>query len=294
MIRDIPTVKSYRFTKMNRGPFIIIFFESENIENKNLFFSCRRISEEFNDVPIYRYNWKDFIRKYPNEIRSCNDILIIERGKDNRIENYINDTETKKIFKCVKNQRYEYLKLNNIEYKNGKRYSVPKFKPLHYKYKNSDVNTKKYIENDQSEYEFPNSTAVYPSLKYIEKKKRAAEIRTKRNLDSLSESSWNLYRKQPKSRVAEISEKATLYDCIPNLKFKTSKIINNPIVLNLNENNISISDSSYNQDISFSQKTYSKEMIQKSNPIKSNEFGNKDIKLNDYKNIKLKLSRTIM
>lgn len=166
MIRDFPNVFSYRLYKNRRGPFVIIFFNDGDDLNKQFFFQIRKIAIKYNELPIFRFNWEEFRKKYPNEINSPNKMLIIGNGKIIEVVETQNSNMIENIFIYIIKKRLEYVKQTNKKFIYGRRYTLPTFVPSSYIYKNIDPQ-KPYIENDGSEYIFPNSTAVYPSKKYL-------------------------------------------------------------------------------------------------------------------------------
>lgn len=171
MIFDIPKFKHFSIYKQNRGPFIIIFYEPENSENKHIYFQIRKLSEKYKEIPILRFNFDDIKNKYLLEIECSNDILIIEKGRKNRIEKFINVENILNIFKYVKDKRLEYIKTTDKQYKNNLRKMLKPFKPR----KLNDKDTKnliKDVENDESEYIFPNSTGLCNNEKYSENIKK--------------------------------------------------------------------------------------------------------------------------
>lgn len=166
MIRDIPTTKSFMRYKGARGPFIMIFYYPIDELNKELYFQFRKLSHEYPEVPILRFDWKEFIELYPEEIESYNHVLISERKMMDKIIFPSDFNLIHQIIISVKDKRLEYAKLTNKKIKNGIKKRLKKYRPHSYRFKGTD-NSKIYVENDQSEYMFPNSTAVYPTEKYL-------------------------------------------------------------------------------------------------------------------------------
>lgn len=170
MIYDNPQVKSYIQYKKKRGPFIFIFYYPYDIKNKEIFFECRKISEEMKQVPIFRFDYKDFTSKYKSEIKSHNDILIIEKDKSNIIESYTNYQNLYKLFEYIADKRLKYKNSSQMQFINKYRFTDCQYVPLCLSLKGM-FPTKKYIENDEIEYIFPNSYAMYPNEQYLEKQR---------------------------------------------------------------------------------------------------------------------------
>lgn len=223
MIYDIPTVKSYIAYKRNRGPFVIIFFYPDEFENKNLFFKVRKISEIYKGVPVLRFYWIDFIKEFPFEIESYNYIYIIEKNKKINVQKYIDDTNIYSIFKYANNKYLEYKKSTNKSYITLRRKTLKPFRPTCFQWKNSRK-TKQYIENDESEYTFPNSTAVFPHKRYIENQKKIAVLnKINRNMNK------NIKLKQISNNSTFIRQTSVNDQEINNLFFGVSE--SNQIIL---------------------------------------------------------------
>lgn len=169
MIFDLLSISLYGTYKKQIGPFIIIFYNPLDNENKELFFKLRRVSEEYKDVPVFRFKYDLFIERHPSQIESHNDILIIEKDKNNRLEKCFDQENIEKIFQCVRHQRLEYKKATNKDYKNNKRLKMRRYKPFCFQYRCKFPNII-FKDNDESEYPFPNSTVVFENREYMEKK----------------------------------------------------------------------------------------------------------------------------
>lgn len=174
MIWDLPKVTLYSRYKLLQGPFVIVFYEEEKL-NKALYFKMRKMANKYKELPILRFHWREFKNRYPNEIDSYNKILIIEKGESNpcKIPNNLKKIEF--IFKNLSEKRLEYKIQTNKHYKNNIKKRLEFFHPKIYKCADKQ---KPFIDNDESEYKFPNSTAAYPSEKYLVSKKKEYLKRT--------------------------------------------------------------------------------------------------------------------
>lgn len=169
MIFDIPNVKSYNVYKSRNGPFICIFYYPYDLKNKEIFFKLRRISEIYKDVPVLRFDFVVFFTKYPLEIESYNDMLIIEKSKINKIEKCIDEDNILNIFEYARNRRKDIFKITNKTYRTETRTKLRRYVPFYFQSKGA-IPFIKFIDNDESEYMFPNSHAILNNKEYIKNK----------------------------------------------------------------------------------------------------------------------------
>lgn len=262
MIRDIPLTITFRQYKKHRGPFIFVFYYPEDEINKQIYQTIRKISTFYNDVPVFRFNYKEFIKMFPDEIKDHNDILVLEKYYLNRNYRFIDEKTTQTIFESVRIQRYEYKKETCVAYKTQKRKKLYPYMPLYgksispYKFLNN-------IEEINEQYQFPNSTALHDRKKYYRKIKqqfiRCKNLKISEGLDSKDLISMNtkynkLIDKIPKknkiikktcykvsddNKIIIISkDKKILEDCESNEKNslieQTNSIINNSLTFRQN------------------------------------------------------------
>lgn len=205
MIYDITPVQKYKNYKAQRGPFILIFYKPDEPENKKNYFKLQNISQKYPDIPFLRFDWSDFILNYPNEMQTYEDILIIERLKPTKTENIQNSKQIIKLIKSIRAKRFEYCKNNRYFQFSENRKKMRPWYPYSRLFK-----AKQYIngfeDNDESEYIFPNSTALSKNeefLKIINQRnsqnnlKRSQNRYIRRNMKNMTSPKTSLIDKSP-------------------------------------------------------------------------------------------------
>lgn len=155
MIYDIITVNSYLTYKKHRGPFVFIFYKPNDQVNKKIFLKLREITNEFYDVPLMRFDWNNFKKRFPKESKNHNDILVIEKEKLNYYESTTNIYKMRQILKYVSERRSQLRRQHNGEFAKGIRKKPGKWSPYARMYSNSKTGENQ-LEIDHCKYKFPN------------------------------------------------------------------------------------------------------------------------------------------
>lgn len=118
-ICDIFRFKIYR---LYSGPFCLFFFnqydgEVKDIENIALIKSIQLLEVEYKDIPLLAFEYNTFMKIHPNLIKSCLDILIIQKGENNILFEKPEKDNLKIIFDKVRQTRLNRLKIENKEFK---------------------------------------------------------------------------------------------------------------------------------------------------------------------------------
>lgn len=163
MICDIQNVNQYLDFIKTYGPYCIIFYNPGNSQNFDLYLNLKKFEFEFRDVPIIRFHFEEFQKKYPSEgVESSEDVLIVELNKPNLIEKSLSFQNIRNFLTRIRNERY------NAQIKNTKR--IPRKRRIRTWWAYSRKHNYSFllegrIENAVTMYKFPNFTACLSSLK---------------------------------------------------------------------------------------------------------------------------------
>lgn len=104
MICDIAKTVSYMFYRSFSGPFLITFYHNDETRNNfNLYKILKKYEKYFNDIPILRFDYDEFVSIYPNEnVTSPNHFLIIEKNEKNIIYEFRDENLYLEILKSVR------------------------------------------------------------------------------------------------------------------------------------------------------------------------------------------------
>lgn len=175
MICDIPNTINFIQYKKYKGPFCIIFYQKDNDENKKLYLFLKSVEEKINDIAIIRFNFNEFKTFFPKEeLISPNQILIIEKDRNNRI------IENKNYYDILENlQKLSKIKFTQRKHiGGGLTLSVIKRKPwsIHIGALRRSILNKITSIDAEKLYDFPNITALIPSIQRKPKIKEPCQI----------------------------------------------------------------------------------------------------------------------
>lgn len=171
MICDIFSIKNFHYYKSREGPFVVTFYHND-ISNNNykLYSHLKKLERKFNTLPIIRFDYTSFIKKFSKiKIPSPNHLMVIE-GKE--LYKFYETTDLMSIEKILD----EVLRLKIVnKFKNNK---IDKIESIRLKpwFINSTHFTHSDMKNildltAEMQYKFPNITAFKFLTKNIKKKK---------------------------------------------------------------------------------------------------------------------------
>lgn len=174
MIFDIPNAHRLWIYKNSPGPFCIVFYEENNPKNKEFYFLLKEILKNFKHIPFLRIEYSDFKRNFPSEkVTSANQILIIEKKKESRIENTDDYQKIPEILKNVSDIISEKRTLRNAEFRKKKKFRI--WAPNGHSLKISEISQIDH-QNPDSLYEFPNISSNLGKLRFFKKRMKKTQI----------------------------------------------------------------------------------------------------------------------
>lgn len=169
MIFDTTNAKKYLMYRSRPGPFCLIFYQEKNDRNKELYTYLKSILQEFHYLPFLRFHFENFTNLYPKKnVISPNHMLIIEKGKEDIIEDLSDFSKILPILQKLRNNLLKKVKEINLYRKKMK--SLAKWAPNCHKLK---VSTFLQLDEEDADsmYEFPNKTAQLPTPKRRNRRK---------------------------------------------------------------------------------------------------------------------------
>lgn len=149
----------FRVYKYKPGPFCICFYDPGNKNNKNLYFYLKNVLKDFPDIPFLRFNYKIFkICIKDEKVTKSDQILILEKGKESRIEETDNHERIIEILKEIRQIHIKKRKALNLEFK--RRNKLKAWAPHGHTKKYSDFLILDTIDAETM-YKFPNTTADF-------------------------------------------------------------------------------------------------------------------------------------
>lgn len=228
MICDIVFLSKFRYYKSQKGPFIFTFYEeSSDRKNFELYSYLKSIEEEYNDLPIIRFNYHDFINKFPEfNVPSPNHLMVIEKNEKTQ---FYDTTQKYTIPNILLNVRQKILLHKRINSKIFRKRNLSKLTPFiinSSKYRVEEIS--KYLKmSADDQYKFPNNTTFYHRNELRQKREKTIECSQKPSLNKLC-----LY---PQNKGITNSKNS-----IRKAKFNTSKskyIFELPKTLEFQQNN---------------------------------------------------------
>lgn len=166
MICDIIQVYKFKYYQSKPGPFVITFY-NEDIDRQNykLYAYLKSIERQFNDIPLMRFNYKEFTKRYMDEkILSPDHLLIIENSETIKLIDTTDFNSIPEIFRRVREKRLSNKYKCDKYFKNEKRFKMRPFIVNGARSRISDIN--KLLDlSAESQYKFPNCTAEFNSNK---------------------------------------------------------------------------------------------------------------------------------
>lgn len=157
MIFDNLNPLKFLMYKTREGPFFVIFYQENNDENRNLYIYLYSLLKNFPDLPFLRFNYDDIKIMLPEEkTPSKNEILVLEKGKENRIIETRDYSEIWYILQNMRENFREKKRAQNMRYKRSSylNYWAP------YRTSLKIIDFIKFEQEDAAfMYQFPNNTA---------------------------------------------------------------------------------------------------------------------------------------
>lgn len=118
---EIFDIKKYDMYKNRNGPFCLFFFNQHNgrvtdKENINLIKNIQNLEFEYKDIPLLGFEYNTFKESYSNHVKSCMDILIIQKNEKNILFEKPKFDELRNIFDLVREKLYNIRKAKNKQY----------------------------------------------------------------------------------------------------------------------------------------------------------------------------------
>lgn len=135
---EILDVRKYSLYKAKTGPFLVFFFNRENDEAKNkpnlaLISKLQSLEVKYKDVPILGFEYHTFKKRFPSEVKTCLDILIIQKKHENILFENPELDKISTILDTVRQKRYDLCKIKNKDFVNRRRLMRAWFCKSHHK-----------------------------------------------------------------------------------------------------------------------------------------------------------------
>lgn len=163
MICDIENCHTYNNYRSKKGPFLITFYHEDIYKiNFYLYSNLKFFERKYNDIPIIRFSYNDFLNKFPLEnIESPNHLVVLENCYKKTIYDTVDKNVIENILIAIRRKRMMYKKMFNKEFKCGRKNTLRPWTTNCNKIKQNEIY---YYLNMTAEiqYKFPNITASMP------------------------------------------------------------------------------------------------------------------------------------
>lgn len=218
MICDVALSRVFKYYKTRKGPFLIIFYH-DDITNKNfkLYEILKENEKYYQDIPILRFNYLEFIRNFPNEnISNPNQLLIIEKNAKNIIFGYYDNDSIIYILNLVRNKLLSAKRKHSSLYKLMKKTVIRPWATYSHLLNAEEI--RKYtLINAKIQYKFPNCTAFIKENANNNYSKIKSEINIQNRTDCLK-----IFKNSKINQPQTI--KQTSYNNLLNHKVNVSKL----------------------------------------------------------------------